>query len=129
MTNTHLKTLAFVAALSLTTATMPAFADQTTSTRLTQTTAVDFVSASEAKRVVRRYLNELGFNRSIGPGGAHIKQVALDADTWVVTVRVRGHSATSVSDQTLYISSETGLVSEVAPQGSARAANPVASIK
>lgn len=129
MTNTYLKSLMLMAALGLSAVAMPTIADETAGARVAQNTVVDFVSANEAKRLARRYLSKLGFDRSIGPGGASIGQVTLNVDTWVVEVRLRGHSATNVSNHLLYISTETGIVSEVAPKGSSNAANPIASVR
>ncbi len=129
MTNTYLKSLMLMAALGLSAVAMPTIADETTGARAAQNTVVDFVSANDAKRLARRYLGKLGFDRSIGPGGASVRQVTLNVDTWVVEVRLRGHSATNVSNHLLYISTETGTVSEVAPKGSSNAANPIASVR
>jgi hypothetical protein len=50
------------------------------------------VSASEAKRLVRRYLSEQGYSKSLGPGGAGIRAVHLVDHNWAIDVVLRDDS-------------------------------------
>ena len=78
------------------------------------------VSANDAKRIVRRYLSEQGYSRSIGPGGARIRGVELVTNQWIVEVFLRDRSATAGSRYTISVDTGTGLLSGVAPVRSAK---------
>lgn len=75
------------------------------------------LSANEAKRKARSYLNEQGFSTHIGPGpgAARIKSVTLDAGTWIVATRVSIGGKVLSQKFALYIDAQTGVVSHVPP--------------
>ena len=73
------------------------------------------VSANQAKRIIRQYLAKQGYSRAIGPGGAGIRRVQLDADQWIVEVFLRDRSATSGARYTISVHTGTGLLSQITP--------------
>ena len=76
--------------------------------------AAEHVSANDAKRIVRRFLTERGFSRSVGSGGATVNKVRLRGNHWVVQVTLRHGSAASGRKQYLYVNTTSGLLSETA---------------
>lgn len=76
------------------------------------------VSAYEAKRLARSHLDELGFSRRIGPGGAKIRSITRDAGTWIVFARVSNGTSVLNEQRILYVDAQTGLVSDVPPDAS-----------
>ncbi|TQV85477.1 hypothetical protein [Aliikangiella coralliicola] len=73
------------------------------------------ISSQKAKRIVRRFLFSRGYSKQIAPGGAQIREIVSDGPYWKVLVGLRKNSATSVEKHLLYVSKQTGLLSEVRP--------------
>lgn len=80
------------------------------------------VSASDAKRLVRRFLVDRGFSLGVRPGGARIRSVTRDGDTWVVQVDLRPGVTIRRKRAILYVDAHSGLLSETAPQDTPRVA-------
>jgi hypothetical protein len=71
------------------------------------------VSASEAKRIVRRYLNSQGFSKAIGPGGAQVRSVQLVEDNWAIDVALRDTGDRYI----VYVDGTSGRIRETAEVG------------
>lgn len=75
------------------------------------------ISASEAKRLARSHLSKQGYSTSVGPGpgAARLKSITRDAGTWIVTARVSNSGSVLNQLRILYVDTQTGVVSDVAP--------------
>ena len=75
------------------------------------------VSANQAKRLARSHLTRQGFSTSIGPGpgAARIKSITRDANTWIVHARVSNGGSVLNIQRIIYVDTQTGVVSDVAP--------------
>lgn len=80
------------------------------------------VSANDAKRVVRRFLVDLGYSMNARPGGARIRSVTRDGDTWVVQVDLRPDVTIRREQATLYVDAHSGRLTDKAPHDSPRVA-------
>jgi|GEM_PF-4129082 len=74
------------------------------------------VSASEARRIVRRFLSEQGYSKAIGPGGARLRGIELREGDWVVAVAVSGGSATDLKEYAVVVDAATGAVRQTVEQ-------------
>ena len=68
------------------------------------------ISANDAKRVVRRYLADLGYTLRIGPGGARILSVSRDGLHWAVSVLLSNGSSVQSSSLSLYVRIDNGRI-------------------
>ena len=84
------------------------------------------VSASVAKRMVRNYLSEAGYTRSLKSGGAQIKKVELQDGYYAVQVVLRNNSSTSTTKASMFVNANTGLLT-YSPSGRSPASTAVAS--
>ena len=84
------------------------------------------VSASTAKRMVRNYLSEAGFTRSLKVGGAQIKKVELQGGNYAVKVVLRENSSSSTTKIDMFVNANTGLLS-YSTKGRSPASTAVAS--
>ncbi len=73
------------------------------------------VSANEARRAAYRYLADQGYSRKIGPGGARVRSITRDGDTWILQVAISNGTSVQSDRSMLYIDAKSALVSEVAP--------------
>lgn len=71
------------------------------------------VSASEARRIVRRYLNHQGFSKALGPGGAQVRSVQLVDDNWAIDVALRDTGDRYI----VYVDGRSGRIRETAEVG------------
>ena len=117
MTRINLKCTSLIAALGIIVSLgVPAAAQQYRDPQVTEYSGGGEISASEAKRMVRRFLTERGYSRQLRPGGAQIDEVTLNGNIWTIAVRLRGASITSVEKRFVYIDNRSGLVSEFRPK-------------
>jgi hypothetical protein len=84
------------------------------------------VSASAARRMVRNYLSEAGYTRSLKSGGAQIKNIELHNGYYAVQVVLRDNSATSTTKASMFVNANTGLLT-YSPSGRSPASTAVAS--
>ena len=68
------------------------------------------VSASAARRMVRNYLSEAGYTRSLKSGGAQIKKIELQDGYYAVQVVLRDNSTTSTTKASMFVNANTGLL-------------------
>jgi len=84
------------------------------------------ISASAAKRMVRTYLSEAGYTRSLRAGGAQIKKIRLQDGYYAVQVILRNNSTTSSTKASVFVNAHTGMLS-YNPGGISPAATTIAS--
>ncbi len=91
-----------------------------------EATANNFaVSASAARRMVRNYLSEAGYTRSLKSGGAQIKKIELQDGYYAVQVVLRDNSTTSTTRASMFVNANTGLLT-YSPSGRSPASTAVA---
>ena len=84
------------------------------------------VSANAARRIVRNYLSEAGYTRSLKAGGAQIKKIELQGQYYAVKVILRSNSSTSTTKASMFINANTGLLT-YSPSGRSPASTAIAS--
>ncbi len=68
------------------------------------------ISANDAKRVVGRYLADLGYTLRIGPGGARILSVSREGLHWAVSVLLSNGNSVQSSSLSLYVRIDNGRI-------------------
>ncbi len=116
--NIVFRTAASVLAAALLVAAAPAVASDAVAVddALDDTVIEKQITANDARRAAYGYLREQGYTRKIGPGGARVRAITRDGDTWLVKVSMSNGTSVQSVRSMLYIDAKTALVSEVPPE-------------
>lgn len=74
------------------------------------------LSASDARRRAYRYLAKLGYTNSSAIGGARVRSITREGDTWIARIAYSTGGRVLSRKAVLYIDADTALVSETPPR-------------
>lgn len=81
------------------------------------------VTANDARRIARKYLGALGYSTQTGPGGARIRSISRDGNTWIIDTRLGGLASAITRRHLVYVNAHTGVIGDRAEEVAVAAAD------